>query len=107
MLTQFIIKTFSVWQTQVTISIIAFSLYLINKNIIKSKFLNRFRISELLLFSLPYFNICFLVLNVMAFYIKFYIFSDMISKPFKRTLKTMRKLVKTKRKRVPRQKVNA
>lgn len=71
MLTDFILSVLSGWKLQLCISIIALSLYLFNKSIIKTKMTYGFRNKDLLLFVLPYFNICFLILNVLIMYINF------------------------------------
>lgn len=107
MFTKFILQIFSTWQIQFTISVIGLSLYLINKNIIKARILNRFKASELILFSLPYFNICFLILNVCVLYIKFHVLSNMLIKPIKKTLRSIIKLVKRRKPKTKTQRARA
>ena len=95
MLTEFLLKSFLSLKLQLFISIFSLSLYLINKNLLKARFLTRFRINELVLFSLPYFNICFMVLNLCVFYMKFYVFAGIMIKPFKRYMRFYRKTSKS------------
>ena len=99
MLTDFILNLLSGWKLQLCISIIALSLYLFNRSIIKTKMAYGFRNKDLLLFILPYFNICFLILNVLIMYVNFGKVITMFINPICNTFLSIkrRKTKKTKK----------